>query len=152
MLAECNAIMDTPRLHHQVRVFVFSFEEARVRYLLLRRRPRSENTLGPVRGPVELDEHLQDAVIREVREETGIVRPAHLIDLEHTSTFVLGDEGVVQWEFGYQAPGLDTGSSIQPGPLIAESMWVGFEDAFQALELPEDRSSLVRLQMVLQAG
>jgi 8-oxo-dGTP pyrophosphatase MutT (NUDIX family) len=137
-------------LAHQVRVFVFRFDPEHVEYLLLRRRPRSEHTLGPVRGRVDVSEHLQDAVLREVRAETGIVRPAHLIDLEHTSTFVVGDQGLVQWEFGYQVPGTPPGWS--PGPEIAETLWTPFEGAFRTLEQPDDRSALVRLQMYLQAG
>ena len=43
-------------------------------------------------------------------------------------------------------------TEIKPGPVVAETMWVGFENAFQSLELPEDRSALVRLQMHLRAG
>lgn len=145
--------MESPRnLRHQVRVFVFQFDEERLEYLLLRRRPHRENVLGPIRGRVEHDEHLQDAVIREVREEIGIERPAHLIDLQHTSTFVLGDEGLVHWEFGYQAPTLADTQDIHFGPAVAETRWFGFEEAFQTLELPEDRSTLVRLQMFLRAS
>jgi len=146
--------MESPNtLGHQVRVFVFRFTVDRVEYLLLRRRPRTENTLGPIKGPVGIDEHLQDAVLREVREETGIVRPVHLIDLDHASTFVVGDQGLVQWEFGYQVPDLrvHTAPDILPGPKIAETLWTGFERAFKTLELPEDRSTLVRLQMMLKA-
>lgn len=145
--------MESPRvLRHQVRVFVFRYDEDALSFLLLRRRPRTEHTLGPIRGSVEVDEHLTETVLREVREETGIVRPAHLIDLEHTSTFVVGDEGLVQWEFGYQAPRPREEQDISPGPDVAESMWAGFQRTFQTLEDATDRSALVRLQMFLQAG
>ncbi len=144
--------MTAPKvLKHRVRVFVFQYAEKRLNYLLLRKRPRVEHDFGPVRGGVELDEHLQDAVLREVREETGLLRPAHLIDLDHTSTRVFGDEGLVHWEFGYQAPNRAE-AAIHPGPQIAESLWLGFERAFEALENPDDRAALVRLQMHLRAG
>jgi len=137
-------------LHHKVRVFVFRLEEARIRYLLLRKKPREEHVLGPVQGVVGLDEHLTDAVLREVTEETGIEGPTHLIDLEQTSQLVLGDEGLVEWDYGYQAP-TNRGKLLVPGPKIAETIWTDFEDAFGQLELPEDRSALVRLQMQLRA-
>ena len=137
------------QLHHQIRVFVFNFEEGAWNFLLLRRKPRVENGLGPVQGPVEIDEHLHDAVLREVREETGLVRPAHLIDLEHTTTELLGDEGIVQWNFAYQKPQSVNSDEIHPGPSIAELTWAKFDRAYQTLELPEDRSMLLRLQMHL---
>ncbi|MDP6423432.1 MAG: NUDIX hydrolase, partial [Planctomycetota bacterium] len=134
--------MTSPRvLNHQVRVFVFRFENESPSFLLLRQQPRTENELGPIRGPVAVDEHLQDAVIREVREETGLWRPAHLIDLEQTTTFMLGNEGLVQWPFGYEAPAPDA-REIKPGPTVCESIWVPFEHAFETLATPEDRSAL----------
>lgn len=144
--------MSTPHLTHEIRVFVFRYQAGRPDFLLLRRRPRVENELGPVHGPVELSEHLRDAVIREVREETGLIRPAHLIDLDHASKLVVGDEGLIQWEFGYQAPETDVETRLHPGPEVAEAHWLPFEGAFQHLPNPEDRSALIRLQMLLQAG
>lgn len=139
-------------LSHEIRVFVFRYAEGRPDFLLLRHRPRAENELGPVHGPVEISEHLRDAVIREVREETGLIRPAHLIDLDHTSKLVVGDEGLIQWEFGYQAPSADVDTRLAPGPAVVETCWLPFERAFQRLPSAEDRSALVRLQMLLQAG
>ncbi|MCA8969809.1 MAG: NUDIX domain-containing protein [Planctomycetes bacterium] len=145
--------MLTPdNLAHEIRVFVFRYTDGRPDFLLLRRHPRAENELGPVRGPVELSEHLRDAVLREVREETGLVRPSHLIDLEHQSKLVIGDAGVIQWEFGYQAPCEDTVACIRPGPQVVETCWLPFEHAFQELPSPQDRSALIRLQLLLQAG
>lgn len=136
-------------LSHKVRVFVFRYDNGQLSYLLLRRRPSSENILGPIKGLVGIDEHLRDAVLREVREDTGLTHPTHLIDLDHASTFTIGDEGLVEWEFGYQAPILGPAGQIQPGPDVAESMWVGFEGAFCSLEMPEDRDALVRLQVLI---
>ncbi|MEZ5988557.1 MAG: NUDIX hydrolase [Planctomycetota bacterium] len=136
-------------LDHKVRVFVFRHDGVQVDYLLLRRRPLVEHGFGPIRGIVGLDEHLEDAVIREVREETGLVRPTHLIDLEHVSRLFFGDDGLVEWGFAWQAPSGDL--EIRPGPDIAESLWTGFDHAFETLELPEDRETLVRLRMMLES-
>ena len=136
-------------LHHKVRVFVFRFEERQPRYLLLRHQPRLENSLGPVHGTVGLGEHLEDAVLREVAEETGLRHPSHLIDLEHFERLCFGDEGVVEWEFGYETRG--HGPLIVPGPQVVETIWANFDQAFQTLEITEDRDALVRLQMRLGA-
>jgi len=139
-------------LDHKVRVFVFCFDGPQVNYLLVRRHPRSENILGPVTGAVGIDEHLRDAVLREVREDTGLTHPKHLIDLDHTSTLTIGDEGLVEWDFGYQAPGNRESALINPGPQVVESSWCQFERAFGLLEFPDDREALIRLQVMLQAG
>ncbi len=139
-------------LDHKVRVFVFCYDGTTVNYLLVRNHPKTENILGPVTGAVGLDEHLRDAVLREVREDTGLTHPKHLIDLEHTSTLTIGDEGLVEWEFGYQAPVIGDSALICPGPQVVESSWFRFENAFGLLESPDDRVALVRLQVLLQAG
>ncbi len=139
-------------IHHKVRVFVFNWEEGRIRYLLLKKAPSTEHTWGPVAGPVNLGEHLQEAAVREVREETGILRPVHLIDLEHTQRLVFGDEGLVEWEFGYQAPGPTRALELAPSPEIVEFHWLDFDQAYDRLETPEDRTGIVRLRMRLQAG
>lgn len=138
-------------LHHTVRVFVFRFEERQPRFLLLRHEPRHENALGPVQGLVGIAEHLEEAVMREVAEETGLRRPSHLIDLEHYERLIVGDEGVVAWEFGYETAHSAREPLIVPGPKIVESIWAGFDEAFHTLEMPADRDALVRLQMRIGA-
>ena len=139
-------------LDHKVNVFVFRFEEQHVHFLLLRKHPRIEHNIGPVKGLVAVDEHLRDAVLREVREETGLLHPLHSIDLQHSSKFMLGDQGLIEWEFGYHAPPKRELCDISPSEEIAEIVWARFDKAFATLECEADREALVRLQMMLQAG
>ncbi|PIE22408.1 MAG: hypothetical protein CSA62_12395 [Planctomycetota bacterium] len=141
--------VETMVLHHKVRVFVFRYEEQQPHFLLLRHQPRLESRLGPVHGTVGMGEQLQEAVLREVTEETGLQHPSHLIDLEHFERLCFGDEGVVEWEFGYQT--LGHGSVIVPGPQVAETIWANFDRAFRSLEFSQDREALIRLQMRLRA-
>ncbi|MEM7199292.1 MAG: NUDIX domain-containing protein [Planctomycetota bacterium] len=137
-------------LEHHVRVFVFQVLEQHVQYLLLRQKPVAEWPLGPVVGAIAPDEHLQDAVVREVAEETGIHRPLHVIDLSRQTKELFGDMGMVEWNFAYQA---GTPSSpihrITPGPLVGDFAWLGFEEAFQKIGRARDRETLVKLQLHL---
>jgi hypothetical protein len=140
-------------LEHRVRVFVFQVLDRDVQYLLLRRKPASEWPLGPVVGPVELGEHLQDAVIREVAADTGIRRPLHIIELAPPAKELFGDVGLCEWPFAYQAgtPSRPI-AEIRPGPEVGELGWMGFEEAFHRIDSPGDRESLIRLRLLLQAG
>ncbi len=139
-------------ISHKVRVYVFRWDENRLRFLLLRKNPPQENVLGPVCGPVGLDEHLPEAAVREVREETGLVEPVHLIDLQHANRLVIGDEGLVEWEFGYQARSDADEKRLSPGPDVSDLFWLDFDQAYARLEAAEDRTGIIRLRMRLQAG
>lgn len=138
-------------LEHRVRVFVFQVLDRRIEYLLLRQKPREEWPLGPVVGTVTPGEKLEDAIRREVQAETGLRRPVHLLELLQPQKELFGDLGFVDWPFGWQAgtPSEPVGA-LHPGPMVGEVHWLGFDAAFQQLELPADRDALVRLQLSLQ--
>jgi 8-oxo-dGTP pyrophosphatase MutT (NUDIX family) len=134
-------------LQHRVRVFVFEYDGPDVRYLLLRHRPAAEWPLGPVIGSVGLDEHLQDAALREVTEETGLTRPQQLIELADPAKDLFGDVGLVEWPFAYQAGSPERRVSIRPGPTVGEFVWMRFDEAFRSVEARRDRNALIRLQL-----
>ena len=138
-------------VRHSVRVFVFRAGQPGPQFLLLKPRPRHEWPWVPVIGAVNHHEHLQDAVLREVREETGLVRPVHLFDLKHQDQTIVGDLGLVEWQFAWQAPPQDV-DSVQPGPRIHEWRWLPFEGAFREVESAADRDGLIRVQVMLKAG
>lgn len=137
-------------LEHHVRVFVFQVLEREIQYLLLRHKPVVEWPLGPVVGAVGTAEHMRDAVVREVREDTGIRTPHHVIDLAPPSKELFGDIGLVEWSFAYQA-GTPTSPSgaLAPAPDVGEIVWMSFEEAFRRVESAQDRDILVRLQLHL---
>lgn len=138
-------------LEHRVRIFVFSVLDRRVEYLLVRQKPREEWPLGPVVGPVTAGEKIEDAIRREVHAETGLRRPIHLMELAAPRSEMFGEIGLAEWPFAWQAgtPSEPVGA-LRPGPMVGEVQWLGFEAAFQCLEMPVDREALVRLQLALQ--
>ena len=138
-------------LEHRVRVFVFQVLDRRVEYLLLRQKPRDEWPLGPVVGMVTPGETLETAIRRQVHAETGLRRPVHLMDLLQPQKELFGDLGFVEWQFAWQAgtPSEPVGL-LHPGPMVGEVQWLGFQAAYQQLEIPSDRDALVRLQLTLQ--
>lgn len=136
-------------VEHRVRVFVFQVLEREVQYLLLRLRPTTEWPLGPVIGPVNVDEHLRDAIVREVETETGIRKPMQIFDLAQPQKELFGDVGLVEWPFAYQAGTPSSPAKLRPGPMIGELAWMPFEQAFQLVGDPADRESLVKLQLRL---
>ena len=140
-------------LEHHVRVFVFQILEREIQYLLVRQKPTAEWPLGPVVGPIGPDEHIQDAVLREVREDTGIRKPLHMLELAKPSKELYGDCGLIQWPFAYQAgtPSQPI-EQVVPGPRVGEFAWMGFDEAFQRIEDSCDRDSLVKLRLHLHAG
>lgn len=137
-------------IDHQVRVFVFQVLHTGVEFLLLRQKPTIEWPFGPVIGPIRPEEHVQDAVLRQVAEETGIEQPTHLIDLQVPGKELFGDIGIVEWPFAYQAgaPSAPIGR-IQPGPTVGELAWMSFQEAFERVGNDRDRDNLVRLQLEL---
>lgn len=138
-------------LEHKVRVFVFRVNSAEIDYLVVHKKPRSEWPPGPVVGPIAVEDHPRDAVIREVKLETGLSQPLHLLDLSTPSKELFGDIGLVEWPFGYQAGAPDhPAPAVVPGPMVGDCVWMPFDRAFQTLEVAADREFLVKLQLRLR--
>ena len=138
-------------LNHRVKVFVYRFSGRDLSYLMLKRPPLSEGFWGPVSGPIQPWENLERAVLREVREETGIVEPWSLLDLKSPDRFQLGEFQLVEWVYGYQVPGGDP-PSIRLAPEIEGYRWNPFDEAYQTMEMEEDRKAMVRLHMLLASS
>ena len=94
-------------------------------------------------GAVELGESLEDAVRREVLEETGL----H-VELGHVAAVIdriaRDESGAVRYHFiivDYHAR--PVGGTLQPGSDAGDARWVGLED-LDALEMTEKAGELVR--------
>ena len=138
-------------LSHRIRVFVYRFVEGLPRYLLLRSSQGIESFWTPIHGPIGFGEKLESAIRREVMDDTGLGRPAELIDLQMPSRWLLGDEEIIEWNFGFRA--LPTRDDLEiDSQRWAEFRWVHFAQAYPSLELEYDRAAITRLHALLHAA
>lgn len=138
-------------LTHRIRVFAYHFEERSPHYLLLRSVQGIESFWTPLHGPIGFGEKLESAIRREVMDDTGLGRPAELIDLQMPSRWVVGDEEIIEWNFGVRIPPSETDLRLDPNRW-AEFRWAHFTDAYPSLELEFDRAAIMRLHALLHAA
>ena len=109
-----------------------------------------ESFWSPVHGPIGFGEKLETAIRREVLDDTGITRPMELIDLQMPSRWLIGDEQIIEWSFGFRAiPDTD---DLELDSRWAEFRWADFSTAYPALELDHDRAAIMRLHALLHAA
>lgn len=136
-------------LVHRIKVFVYRFRDERPDYLLLRGAVR-ESFWGPIQGPIGFGEKLETAIRREVMDDIGISRPVDLLDLQHPGRWLVGDEEVIEWTFGFRTqPGE---AALHLSPRWSAFRWASFNEAFPSLELEADREAIVRLHALLNAA
>lgn len=136
-------------LLHRIKVFVYSVRESQPNYLLLRG-PGPESFWGPIHGPLGFGEKLESAIRREVLSEVGLARPGDLIDLELPGRWVVGDEEVIEWNFGLRAgEGQDR---LELAPRWSAYQWADFSHAYPSLELDLDRAAILRLHTKLHVA
>ena len=136
-------------LLHRIKVFVFRYQESKPDYLLLRA-GGAESFWGPIQGPIGFGEKLESAIRREVMDDVGIRQPLDLIDLKMPAHWVIGDEEVIEWIFGFQVP--FENEALRLAPRWSESQWAGFSRAYPSLELDGDRAAIIRLHTLLGAA
>ena len=137
-------------LCHRIRVFVYRFDEGHPDYLLLRG-AQFESFWTPIHGPIGFGEKLESAIRREVMDDIGLGRPTELIDLEMPTRWLVGDEEVIEWNFGFHAPPRNQSLRVD-SKRWADFRWVQFAAAYPSLELEYDRAAIMRLHALLHAA
>jgi len=133
-------------LVHRVKVFVYRYRDGAPDYLLLRGAGH-ESFWGPVQGPIGFGEKLDSAIKREVMDDIGLSRPMNLIDLHLPGRWILGDEEVIEWSFGFRT--LPEQGRLRLSDRWAAFRWAQFSEAYPSLELEGDRATLLRLHSLL---
>jgi hypothetical protein len=137
-------------LLHRVKVFVFQMTGPEPRYLLLKGAQGIESFWGPIQGSIGFGEQLESAIRREVMDDTGILPPLDLIDLQMPSRLILGDEEIIEWSFGFKS--VPTQAELKLDKRWAEFRWTQFSQGYPLLEFDTDRAAIMRLHTLLRAA
>ena len=136
-------------LVHRIKVFVFRYRGTNPDYLLLR--PSGpEGLWGPIQGPIGFGEKLETAIKREVMDDVGIARPMGVVDLQMPGRWLLGDEEIIEWTFGFRTP--PEQHDLHLSERWSAFRWAPFNDAYPSLEFDNDRAAILRLHSMLHAA
>jgi hypothetical protein len=133
-------------LIHRVRVFPYSLKSREPSYLLLLREQGVESCWGPLQGEIAHDEQLEGAIRRQVLEGMGLEEPLEVVDLCMPARWLLGDEEIIEWNFGCHIP-----QELDATPKTT-LRWERFVHAYPSLELETDRAAILRLHALLRAA
>lgn len=134
------------RLPIQVEAIIFRRNGNIIEYLLLKRLPERNGFWQPVTGGVEEGETREEALRREVMEETGVENM--VVVIEDLYYFEFSDPNLNQ-EYVY-------GVEISPSEEIifdqkehSEYRWCSFQEALQLLHWKENKEALRKLNATL---
>ena len=129
----------------------YPFVRSPLQLLVLRRPPGRGGIWVPVSGKVEpTDADLEDALRREIREETGLVRFRQLLSLD--------------WHVPFRAPNGETwrlhAYGVELDQVVAPTLsdehdafaWVGPEEAVRRLHYDDNRTAVRRLLLQVPDG
>jgi dATP pyrophosphohydrolase len=135
------------RLPIQVEAMIFRRNGNKIEYLLLKRRPERNGFWQPVTGGLEEGETREEALRREVMEETGVKSMAAVI------------EGLYYFEFSDPNLNREYVYGVEVSPLEEvvldreehrEYRWCSFQEALRLLHWKENKEALRRLNKMLK--
>lgn len=137
-------------LLHRIKVFLFRFDAGEPRYLQLKPDQGFEGLWGPVQGELDFGDQLEGAIKKRIIQDVGVLQPGPTLDLDLTSRWTIGDEDVIEWNYGVQLRG-----DLDPTVLEqhwAAHRWAGFSVAYPTMGLEFDRAAIMRLHTLLRAA
>ena len=134
------------RLPIQVEAIIFRRNSSRIEYLLLKRLPERNGFWQPITGGMEEGETREEALHREIREETGIENLVRVIkDIYY---FEFSDPNLNQ-EYVYGVEVASTEVIVLDRKEHNEYKWCGIKDALQLLYWKENKEALEKLNKIL---
>ncbi len=137
-------------LHHRIKIFLFRREGLKPQYLQLKPRQGMESLWGPLQSELGLGEKLETAIRHHVRTDLGIMVPGQVLDLKIPSHWSIGDEDVVEWNYGYQCVGKLDQELLERN--WSAHRWESFSTAYPTMGLEFDRQAILRLHYDLSAA
>lgn len=134
------------RLPVQVQGILFRKINGEIEYLLLKRNPEREGFWQPVTGGLEEGETRDEALGREVLEETGTKNPVRII--EDVYYFELSTP-LHEKEYVYGVEVLPTEEIKIDNREHSEHRWCSFEEALELLKWKENKEALEKLNEIL---
>jgi 8-oxo-dGTP pyrophosphatase MutT (NUDIX family) len=138
------------RLPIQVEAIIFRRLNGKYEYLLLKRIELRGGFWQPVTGGLEEGEDIKDAVMRELREETGITNIKRLISGVHE--FKLESKtGQKELVFGAEVdPKLKITFDKNIYPEHDEHRWCSYDKAMKLLKWRGNKEGLKKLHLILK--
>jgi hypothetical protein len=137
-------------LHHRIKVFIYRLQQGKPHYLLLRKAMGVNPTWGALDGEIGFHEQIETAIRREVCDDIGLPAERGPIDLAMPKRWVLGEEEVIEWPYGFQAPA--PRRELVLDERWSEYRWAEFGDAYSLFQLELDRAAITRLHTMILAA
>ena len=135
------------RTNNQIEVIVFKKERQDLLFLILKRNLQKGGFWQPITGGVEENETLEQAALREVKEEIGITTKIQLIDFDYSFEFVDHNENHFEKVFGLEIS-LDTNIVISEEH--TEFKWVDGKIAIdQFLKYPKNKEGFKKIMELI---
>lgn len=134
------------RLPVQVEAIIFRINSGRIEYLLLKRLPERNGFWQPVTGGVEEGESRDEALHREIMEETGIENLVRVIEDIHYFEF---SDPNLNKEYVYGVEVVATEKVMFDGKEHSEYRWCHIQEATQLLHWKENKEALEKLNTIL---
>ena len=134
------------RLPIEVEAIIFRRNDGKIEYLLLKRLPERNGFWQPMTGGMEEGETREEALRREIMEETGVKNLVAVI------------EGLYYFEFSDPNPNQEYvyGVEVSASEEIvfdrrehSEYRWCNFQEALRLLHWKENKAALRRLNKML---
>lgn len=132
---------------HEVHVFLYRFDGDGPQYLLLQAEPKQEGLWRPVVGPIDLDEDLRHAALRQAHAELGLAQAYDFISPPWGLIDEIGDLQLVQWPIGLMSP--SHWPRLALGDAIRDCDWYPFETALKKMDASFHRQNLLQLHLRL---
>lgn len=131
------------RTEKQIEVFFYKrLPDRKYSFLLMRRVPDRGGFWQPLTGGVEHGETLEEAIVREAVEETGITEIVEVVDSNYHYEFTDEGRSHVEYIFGAEVP---ANTNVRLSHEHDDLRWVNKDEALQLLKWPGNKEGLRKL-------